>query len=105
VFHCRGQTTLAAAIGYSVAGSPNFLNGSTYRGGKSEQGAPMRHAAGGRELDLGPQLLRASAAVPGIRARIAPDCNLGQPAKVMGPAFRMAGALLGIRQAGVGQAQ
>jgi 5,10-methenyltetrahydromethanopterin hydrogenase len=43
--------------------------------------------------------------VPGIRAQLAPGRNFGQPAEVMGPAFRMASALLGIRQAGVGQAQ
>src|SRR5689334_8877732 len=49
--------------------------------------------------------LPAGAAVPGVRAGIAPGCKFGQPAEVMGPAFRMAGALLGIGEAGVGQAQ
>lgn len=43
--------------------------------------------------------------MPGVRPRFTPGRNLGQPAEVMGPAFRMAGALLGVRQAGVGQAQ
>ena len=43
--------------------------------------------------------------MPGVRARIAPGCKLGQPVEVMGPPFRMAGALLGVGQAGVGQAQ
>src|SRR6516162_7933091 len=41
----------------------------------------------------------------GSGAWVAPGGDLGQPAEVMGPAFRMAGALLGTRQAGVGQAQ
>ena len=45
-----------------------------------------------------------SAAMPGVWARVAPGRNLGQPAEVMGPAFRMTGALLGIGQAGVGEA-
>src|SRR5262249_60103087 len=49
--------------------------------------------------------LPAVAAVPGVRARVAPGSDLGQAADVVNPAFRMAGALLGIRQAGVGQAQ
>ena len=49
--------------------------------------------------------LFAGAAAPGVRARVAPGRDLGQPAEVMGPAFRMAGALRGIGQAGVGQAQ
>src|SRR5437868_3171544 len=44
----------------------------------------------------GRRSLPARAAVKGIRARVAPGYNLGQPAEVMGPAFRMAGALLGI---------
>jgi hypothetical protein len=43
--------------------------------------------------------------MPGVRTRIAPGCKLGQPVEVMGPAFRMVGALLGVGQAGVGQAQ
>ena len=43
--------------------------------------------------------------MPGVGARVAPGCNLGQPAEVMGPAFGMACALLGIGQAGVSQAQ
>src|SRR6478609_5635088 len=51
------------------------------------------------------QSLPASAAVPGVRARVAPGCSLGQPGEVMGPAFRMANALLDIGQAGVSQAQ
>ena len=33
--------------------------------------------------------------MPGVRARVAPGRNLGQPAEVMGQAFRMTGALLG----------
>ena len=51
------------------------------------------------------QSLPANAAAPEVRARVAPNCKLGKSAKVMGPAFRMAGALLGIRRAGMGQAQ
>ena len=47
----------------------------------------------------------ASAAAPGIRARVAPGGNLGQPVEIMGPAFLVAGALLGIGQAGVREAQ
>jgi hypothetical protein len=39
------------------------------------------------------------------RVRVAPGCHLGEPAEVMGPAVRMASALLGIGQAGMGQAQ
>src|SRR5580704_3148666 len=58
-----------------------------------------------RDVESGKQSLSAGAAVPGVRARVAPGRRLGQPAEVMGPAFRMAGALLGIGQAGVGQAQ
>ena len=42
------------------------------------------------------QSMSTNATVPGVRARVAPGGNLSQPAKVMGPAFRMAGALLGI---------
>src|SRR5208282_4777169 len=56
-------------------------------------------------FESGKQSLPASAAVPGVRARVAPGCNLGQPTEVMGPAFRMAGAFLGTGQAGVGQPQ
>ena len=55
-------------------------------------------------VQAGQQSLSACAAVPGVRARIAPGANLAQPPEVMGPAFRVAGALLGIGQAGVGQA-
>ena len=33
--------------------------------------------------------------MPGVRAQIAPCCNLGQSTEVMGPAFRMAGAEVG----------
>src|SRR6266480_1332448 len=51
------------------------------------------------------QTQSASAAAHGIRARVAPACNLGQSAKVMRPAFRMAGALFGAGQAAMGQAQ
>jgi hypothetical protein len=40
-----------------------------------------------------------------VRARIAPGSDHGQPAEVMGPAFGMARALLGVGQPGVGQAQ
>ena len=43
--------------------------------------------------------------MPRVRARVAPGSNLRQPLEVMDPAFGMAGALLGIGQAGVGQAQ
>jgi hypothetical protein len=43
-----------------------------------------------------------STAVPGVRARVASRCNLGQPAEVMGPAFCVAGALLGTGQARMG---
>src|ERR1700746_2196151 len=57
------------------------------------------------DFESGKHSLRASAAVPGVGARVAPGGNLGQPAEVMGPAFRMAGALLGTGQAGVSQAQ
>src|SRR5215471_9569121 len=53
----------------------------------------------------GKRSLPAGAAVERVRARIAPGSDLGQPAEVMGPAFRMAGALLGSGQAGVSQAQ
>src|SRR5580658_7300416 len=38
-----------------------------------------------------------------VWARIAPGCHHGQPAEVMGPAFRMPCALLGTGQASVGQ--
>src|SRR5260370_15506143 len=51
------------------------------------------------------QSLPASAAVEGVWARVAPGGKFGQPAEVMGPAFGMAGALLGIGQASMGQAQ
>src|SRR6476619_3718114 len=51
-----------------------------------------------------PSLLPGPAA-PGVRARVAPGRNLSQPVEVMGPAFGMAGALRGIGQARVGQAQ
>ena len=53
----------------------------------------------------GKQSLPASAAVPGVRARVAPGCSLDQPGEAIGPAFRMANALLDIGQAGVSQAQ
>jgi hypothetical protein len=43
--------------------------------------------------------------MPGVRARVAPGRNLGQPFEVMGPSSRMAGTLLDSGQAGVGQAQ
>jgi hypothetical protein len=49
--------------------------------------------------------LPTGAAVPGVRARVTPGRNFGQPPEVMRPAFRMAGALLGIGQARMGQAQ
>src|SRR6516225_9896962 len=42
---------------------------------------------------------------PGVGARVAPGGDLGQPAEVMGPAFGMGGALLGIGEARVGHAQ
>jgi hypothetical protein len=45
------------------------------------------------DIESRKQSLPASAAVPGVRARVAPGCNLGQPAEVMSPAFRMAGVL------------
>jgi hypothetical protein len=51
------------------------------------------------------QLLSGSAAVPGVRARVASGCSLGQSAEVMVPALERTGALLSIGQAGVGQAQ
>jgi hypothetical protein len=51
------------------------------------------------------QSLPASAAVPGVRARIASCRNLSQSTEVMSPAFRMPGALLSIGQAAVSQAQ
>jgi len=54
------------------------------------------------DIESGKRSLPASAAVPGVRTRVAPGCNLGQPAEVMGPAFRVAGALLDVGQAGVG---
>src|SRR6516225_9450867 len=47
----------------------------------------------------------AGAAVPGVRTRVAPACNRGQPINVMGPPFRMACALLGVGQACMGQTQ
>src|SRR5207302_3541411 len=47
----------------------------------------------------------ADAAMPGIRARVASGRDLGQPAEVVGPTLRMAGALLGIGQAAMGHAQ
>jgi hypothetical protein len=50
------------------------------------------------------QSLIASAAMPRIRAWVAPGCNFNQPVEVMGPPFRMAGALLGIGKASVGEA-
>ena len=43
--------------------------------------------------------------MPGIRAWVASGRDLSQAAEVMRPAFRMAGALLRIGQAYVGQAQ
>src|SRR5262249_37760265 len=49
--------------------------------------------------------LPAVAAVPGVRARVAPGRSLGQTTDIMGPAFRMAGALLLVGEAAVGQAQ
>lgn len=52
-----------------------------------------------------PQSFPAGAAVPGVWPRITPGGHLGQPAEVMGPAFRMTGALLGIGQASMGQAE
>src|SRR5215468_923354 len=58
-----------------------------------------------RDTESGKRSLPAGAAVKGVRARVAPGGNLTQPAEVISPAFRMAGALLGIGQAGVGQAQ
>src|SRR5580704_16779278 len=45
-----------------------------------------------RDVESGKQSLSARAAVPGVRARVAPGRRLGQPAEVMGPAVRMAGA-------------
>jgi hypothetical protein len=54
--------------------------------------------------ERGRQSLVASAAMPRVRAWVASGCNLDQPVEVMGPAFRMAGALLGIGKAGVGEA-
>jgi hypothetical protein len=42
------------------------------------------------------------AGAPGIRV---PGGDLSQPAEIMGPAFHLAGALLNIGQARVGQAQ
>jgi hypothetical protein len=53
----------------------------------------------------GGQSVLAGAAKPGVRPQVAPDRNLGQPVEVMGPSFRMTGALLDSGQAGVGQAQ
>src|SRR3954447_21248851 len=66
-----------------------------------------RHPAGTVHRTHQPETvsLPAIAAVPGVRARVAPARDLGQPAEVVGPAFRVAGALLGVGQAGVGQAQ
>src|SRR5580658_8226311 len=67
-----------------------------------------------RSCDYGPGLSSAPrrcesrsllAAEPGIRARVVPGGDLREPADVMRPTFRMAGALLGIRQARVGQAK
>ena len=42
--------------------------------------------------------------MPRVWAWVASGCNLDQPVKVMGPAFCMAGALLSIGEAGVGEA-
>jgi len=58
-----------------------------------------------RDIESGKRSLPAGAAMKGVGARVAPGGNLHQPAEVISPAFRMAGALLGIGQAGVGQAQ
>ena len=52
----------------------------------------------------GSQSLITSAAMPRVWAWVASGCNLDQAVKVMGPAFCMAGALLGIGKAGVGEA-
>ena len=61
-----------------------------------EPGNPLRGVKCGN-IESGRQSHRASASVPGVRARVAPGCDLGQSAEVMGPAFRMAGALLDVR--------
>ena len=52
----------------------------------------------------GGQSLIASAAMPRVWAWVASGGNFYQPVEVVGPAFRMAGALLGTRKAGVGEA-
>src|SRR5262249_8706385 len=57
------------------------------------------------DIESGERSLSAGAAMKGVRARIAPGGNLRQPAEAISPAFRKAGALLGIGQTGVGQAQ
>src|SRR3546814_9924126 len=64
---------------------------------------PFRSAA--RQRLSGKRSLVAGAAVPGVGARVAPGRNLGQPFEVVPPALRMASALLGRGQAGVGEAQ
>ena len=46
-------------------------------------------------MESGQRSHPAGAAVERVRAWVAPGGDLGQPAEVMGPAFRMAGALLG----------
>ena len=62
-------------------------------------------------LTIGPYTFRPSSklllnpkGMPRVRAWVASGCNLDQPVEVMGPAFRVAGALLGIGKAGVGEA-
>ena len=67
--------------------------------------AAVRSIAKRPERPFSRPSLGADATVPGVRARVAPGRNLGQAPEVMGPAFRVPGALLSIRQAGVGQAQ
>ena len=52
----------------------------------------------------GGQSLIASATMPRVWAWVAAGRNLYQSVEIMGPAFRMTGALLGIGKPGVGEA-
>jgi uncharacterized protein len=77
---------------------PNITRQRAGVGCKSARGSSAEN------IESGTRSLPTSAATPRVRARVSPGSNLGESAKVMGPAFRMVSALLGIGQAGVGQA-
>ena len=78
-------------------------NGSIEAGGTAEENRSSEFSA--RIGWSAATSLVTSTAVPGIRARIASRCNLGQPVEVMRPAFCVAGALFGTGQARMDQAQ